>query len=249
MNVVLFSEFDIVPHGKNEYVFYKNDERYLHLKKILKLKTGDNFKAGLINQKMGIAKIIEFSDEKLIFYFTANIAPVPLPPITLILGFPRPIQLRRILRDCGSLGIAELYLTGTELGEKSYLKSTLSEKTEIEKYLIDGIAQAGQNLLPCFSFCNSVKHCLTVIDNFHYEKVKKIVLDIDEKAAALNFFTMNSDERVIVAIGSERGWTDNERLLFADKGFQPYSMGKRILRTETAVCSALSVISANNNLW
>lgn len=242
MNIILFSE-------KENKTFLKNDDRYLHIKKILKLSEGESFKAGIINGKIGEAVITEFSSEKLVFTFKPDSKSEALPKIKLILGFPRPIQLRRILRDAASLGFCELFLTGTELGEKSYLKSNLAAASEIETYLLDGISQAGQTLLPAVSFYNSIKSVLQNLNSVPpFLKIKKVLLDISDNAELLSKLKVNTDEEILIAIGSERGWTDNERNLFQDFGFTLYSMGKRILRTETAVCAALSIISANLNI-
>ena len=277
MNIVLFSDDDCVnpdcinggcvfyKHDKsinNCFVFYKNDERYLHIKKVLHLKEGDVFKAGIINGKIGEALISHLSEEKIVFSFCPNTPdknldntdagkieskPLPLPPIKIILGFPRPIQLRRILRDAASLGFAEIILCGTELGERSYLKSNLSNPEEIKKYLLDGISQAGQTLLPAFSFCSSVKEALKNLKAASF-KGSKVLLDIGD-FPSLSTFRMIKGESVLIAIGSERGWTQNEREAFFSEGFISYSMGKRILRTETALTSALSVLLANNGFW
>lgn len=286
MNIVLFSDDDCAApdcindgcvfhkHDKsinNCFVFYKNDERYLHIKKILHLKEGDVFKAGIINGKIGEALISHLSEEKIVFSFCPNTPdknisdkgadknkdrkdayevekiPLPLPPIKIILGFPRPIQLRRILRDAASLGFAEIVLCGTELGERSYLKSNLSSPEEIKKYLLDGISQAGQTLLPAFSFCSSVKEALKNLKTASF-KGSKVLLDIGH-FPSLSTFKMKKGEELTIAIGSERGWTQNEREAFFSEGFISYSMGKRILRTETALTSALSVLLANNGFW
>jgi RsmE family RNA methyltransferase len=40
-----------------------------------------------------------------------------------------------------------------------------------------------------------------------------------------------------LAVGPERGWSARERQFLMDSGFRSYSLGKRVLRTETA-CSA-----------
>lgn len=242
MNIILISDRDLLED--DTYVFYKYDERYLHIKKILKLSVGGKFKAGIINGKIGSALIIFFGSERLVFSFSETAIPFCLPPINLILGFPRPIQLRRILRDAASLGFLHLFLSGTELGEKSYLNSNLASYEEVQKYLLEGISQAGQNLLPAFSFFNSIKECVN--SNFFCMKQKKILLDISENAEPLAGLKLNRDETVTAAIGSERGWSDCERKIFYEAGFKPYSLGKRILRTETAVCAALSIIIANN---
>ena len=277
MNIVLFSDDDCATpdcindgcffykHDKsinNCFVFYKNDERYLHIKKVLHLKEGDVFKAGIINGKIGEALISHLSEEKIVFSFCPNepdknldntdadkieSKPLPLPPIKIILGFPRPIQLRRILRDAASLGFAKLVLCGPDLGERSYLKSNLSSPEEIKKYLLDGISQAGQTLLPDFSFCNSVKEALKNLKTASF-KGSKVLLDIGD-FPSLSTFKMKKGEELTIAIGSERGWTQNERESFLAEGFISYSMGKRILRTETALTSALSVLLANNGFW
>ena len=277
MNIVLFSGDDCAApdcindgcvfykndeHLNGGFVFYKNDERYLHIKKILNLKEGDVFKAGIINGKIGEALISHLSEEKIVFSFCPNKSdknldntdaykietrPLPLPPIKIILGFPRPIQLRRILRDAASLGFAEIVLCGTELGERSYLKSNLSSPEEIKKYLLDGISQAGQTMLPEFSFCNSVKEALKNLKTASF-KGSKVLLDIGH-FPSLSTFKMKKGEELTIAIGSERGWTQNEREAFFSEGFISYSMGKRILRTETALTSALSVLLANNGFW
>ncbi|UTC66438.1 MULTISPECIES: 16S rRNA (uracil(1498)-N(3))-methyltransferase [unclassified Treponema] len=243
-------------------VFYKNDERYQHIKKVLHLKEGDAFKAGLINGNIGEALISHLSEEKIVFSFSPNRAdkiedrtdadrierkPLPLPPIKIILGFPRPIQLRRILRDAASLGFAEIILCGTELGERSYLRSNLSSPEEIKKYIIDGISQAGQTLMPEFSFCNSVKEALKDLSDTSFSG-SKVLLDIGD-FPSLSTFKMQEGEDLTIAIGSERGWTQNERETFLAEGFVSYSMGKRILRTETAITSALAVLLANNGFW
>lgn len=47
---------------------------------------------------------------------------------------------------------------------------------------------------------------------------------------------------IIIAIGTEGGWSEEEVNLAIKHGFQPVSLGKRILRTVTAPLVALSII-------
>ena len=154
MNIILLRKEEL---SEGCFSFSKTDERFLHIKKVLKLGVGSTFKAGIIDGEKGTAEIISFSDELLTARFSASAEQAPdngdcpssaLPHIRLILGFPRPIQLRRILRDVAGLGIEALYLTGTELGEKSYLQADIAAEEEIERLLIDGCSQAGETHIP-----------------------------------------------------------------------------------------------------
>ena len=49
---------------------------------------------------------------------------------------------------------------------------------------------------------------------------------------------------VILAVGPEGGWTAEEEALFAAEGWQPVSLGPRILRAETAGITAMAVVAA-----
>jgi 16S rRNA (uracil1498-N3)-methyltransferase len=46
------------------------------------------------------------------------------------------------------------------------------------------------------------------------------------------------------AVGPEGGWTADEETLFTREGWQPVSLGPRILRAETAGITAMAVIAA-----
>mmetsp|Transcript_27268 Transcript_27268/g.57377 ORF Transcript_27268/g.57377 Transcript_27268/m.57377 type:complete len:348 (-) Transcript_27268:4348-5391(-) len=52
--------------------------------------------------------------------------------------------------------------------------------------------------------------------------------------------------KVVVAVGPERGWTDEEAAIFVrDCGFESASLGSSILRVDTAVIAGLGIISAS----
>ena len=291
MNIILLRQEEL--SGGN-FSFAKTDERFLHIKKVLKLGAGAVFKAGIIDGEKGTAEITSFSDELLTARFTVSEktdggADVSvLPPIRLILGFPRPIQLRRILRDVAGLGIEALYLTGTELGEKSYLQADIAAETEIERLLIDGCSQAGDTHIPKVYRAYSVRHFFDRYEDDIRPDHLRAALDvpfqieqgsqgsIEQNRMKQGYIGQNrighahseqGDTRCIpvmhplpqlqwdgkqtlwLAVGNERGWSLNERLLFAKKQFTAYTMGRRILRTETAVTSAVAVCLANSGAW
>ena len=52
-----------------------------------------------------------------------------------------------------------------------------------------------------------------------------------------------SPQSVLLLVGPEGGWTEKERELILSHDFEAVSLGKTILRTETAVISSLALIS------
>jgi 16S rRNA (uracil1498-N3)-methyltransferase len=53
-----------------------------------------------------------------------------------------------------------------------------------------------------------------------------------------------ADQSVAVLVGPEGGWTDDERSAAASAAWTPVSLGRTVLRAETAAIAALAVISA-----
>lgn len=246
MNICLFSPEEILNPLDIQ------DERAQHILKILHKKEGESFSAGIIGGQAGTAVIKKidveekkssdgkkiFKGGKIYFDFKPESDGKKLYPLKMIIGFPRPIQLKRLLRDMASLGVQEVHLTGTELGEKSYLKSDLATKGEAEKFLLDGSVQAGSTQIPKLFIHQTLKNCLEQIDL----EGKLLALDNIEPSQSLSCALKEKPQKAIAAIGSERGWTNYERQLFRQNGFELLSMGKRILRTETASTVAVSLI-------
>ncbi len=53
-----------------------------------------------------------------------------------------------------------------------------------------------------------------------------------------------AEEHVTLAVGPEGGWTSEEEQLFAGAGWQPVTLGPRILRAETAAIAGLAVAAS-----
>lgn len=242
MNICLFTSDEIsktVAH---------NDERAQHIIKILHKKTGDSFDAGIIGGASGQAVITDISAEgDISFEFKPDGRGKPLYPLTLIVGFPRPIQLRRLLRDAAGLGVKKIILTGTELGEKSYMESNDIKDGAALKMLLDGTAQAASTHVPELICVKTLKDAVLESESNGNAGLctiqSKIALDNRRPKESLHsFLEKEGAQSFVAAIGSERGWTDRERNFLEMQGFTLCSMGCRILRTETAVTVASSII-------
>ena len=177
MNICLFSKEE-VESGFNLKI---KDDRANHILKILHKKEGDSFVAGVIDGMAGIATIQKIDKEFIYCSFKETSSGKPLNPLKMIIGFPRPIQLKRLLRDIAALGVCEVHLTGTELGEKSYMQSTLVEKGNAYKMLLDGTVQAGSTNVPKLFLHKTLKDCIAEIKSENAESVLLAVDNVNPK--------------------------------------------------------------------
>lgn len=243
MNIVLFSVHD-------NFFFSVNDERAKHITRVLGKKMGDSFEAGIEGGKSGQARITCIDNEGLHFTFEAQGDGKPLYPVEMIIGFVRPIQLKRLFRDMAGLGVRRIHLVGTELGEKSYMDSKIVERGAAHAALKDGTVQAKSTHVPELIVYTSVRECLATLTNGGENPFLRVCLDNIKPKCSLFEYFLNAQTSsvgaklppVYAAIGSERGWTNTERAFFIESAFTLCSMGSRVLRTETAATTALSLI-------
>lgn len=221
----------------------RSDRRFRHIFRVLKARPGDCLNAGILNGNLGLIRI-EHADKTCITYsFLPQGPPPSLLPITLICGLPRPQQVKRILRDCTSMGVARIWFPETELGEKSYRDSPIWDRRRWQRLVIDGLEQSGGTLMPDVRPFESLVSCLDEMD----PGTPAIVLDRKDAASdsLKNYLEhWNSPESITIIAGSERGWTQTERVQMGSAGLRSLHMGQRILRTDTACIASVACVAA-----
>ncbi|MEQ9453802.1 MAG: RsmE family RNA methyltransferase [Phycisphaeraceae bacterium] len=70
----------------------------------------------------------------------------------------------------------------------------------------------------------------------------RLFADTQPKVEAGIDASMQKAAEVAVAIGPEGGWSDAERVMLLDAGWQPWSLGATVMRVETAAATACAVI-------
>jgi len=227
----------------------RTDRRWEHLRKVLRKAPGDRVAAGVADGPIGSATIHELDDEHLVLGFEPECEAPCLLPLRVVMGFPRPIQAARAIRELASLGVAEIFLTGTELGEKSYVQSDIFRNREFRRPLIEGAEQAGNPRLARVTSYWSLKRCLEALDAASPRAAggSRIALHPYGNSPYLGAMP-GIDPPLTLAISSERGWTEAELSALRAAGFAAAKLGDRILKTETAAVAACSIALARIGL-
>lgn len=232
MNIVLFEETEI---GKR---FDKDDVRIRHVVDILGRKVGETFDAGVINGKSGKATLSSIGENSVELQFELDREEPFLPPIDVIVGLSRPQTNRKILQEATTVGARSLLFVSTERGEPSYANSKLWTSGEWSRHVAAGAAQAFTTRTPSVTFGIGLEEAIARLDC----SGGKVAMDNYEAELHIAELQMDQDS-VIVAFGSERGWTGAERDLLRDADFEMAHLGKRPLRTETAVVAGLAILN------
>lgn len=251
MNIILFDPAEI---GK---ALPRRDERTLHLLKVLRKKAGDSFEAGILGGNRGLGYIDTVRlDGSVLYSLDLREEPPPRYPVRVAVGFPRPIQIRRLLRDLSNLGLEAIDLIGTDLGEKSYRDTKLLSDGGAHAALVEGAVQARDTRLPVLSLYATLDDWLAERpwekdrDEAYWSVYAAAGLSKNPLLIALDNVRPEGclallsalGQSMMLAVGCERGWSDRERAELEKAGFLRLSMGERALRTETA-CVAAAVLA------
>lgn len=230
----------------------RTDRRYVHITRILKKGPGDELLAGCVGGMVGTALIEADDGSALRLRFRPEREAPALLPLVALLGFPRPIQAGRIVKDLTSLGISRIALSGSELGEKSYFQSDFFKNKEYRSALVEGAEQAANPRLPEVETFWTLRRALDGLGE-RYPTALRICLDPYRAELGLGELIAEGARRdgrvdaaspLIVAVGSERGWTEAELELFAERGYAFARLGGRILKSETAAVAAAAIAMA-----
>lgn len=242
MNLVLLEPGEVGPGGVAE--FAAGDSRARHVLAVLGAEPGQTIRAGIVDGPAGTAEILETAP-RLRLRFEPGETP-PRPRIDLVLAMPRPKVMNRLWPVLASLGVGRIWLVNAWKTERVYFDTHVLRPENIRAGLLEGLAQARDTRLPEVRVVRAFKPLLEDELPLAGCAVRLVAHPGpgSSSAARRALETAPADARVLLAVGPEGGWTAYELSRFADSGFLPFSLGPRILRTDTAIVALHSRLSA-----
>ena len=216
---------------------------YHHLKDVVRLKIGDTIRVSVDNGENYLGTIREFNDEMAIVELSERASDTELKgTITLFQGMPKADKLEFIIEKAVELGCAEVVPV---MMEHSVVK--LDEKKAENKVIRwQKIAEAAakqskRSIVPKISLPMSYK------DAIEYAKNNTLNLvpyenESGPKGTMKLISGIKPEDTIGIFIGPEGGFSEKEIRMAKDTGMKTVSLGRRILRTETAALTALSLI-------
>ncbi|MFN8012673.1 MAG: 16S rRNA (uracil(1498)-N(3))-methyltransferase [Holophagaceae bacterium] len=229
MNLVLLLDGDLAGPGRARLT----GRRFAHVRDVHRAEAGKTLRVGLLGGEAGLGRVIEMGEEHLDLAFTLDTPPPPKLPLTLLVALPRPKVLNRVIASATSLGVARIVLLNAWRVEKSYWKSPRLEPESLRAQMLLGLEQACDTVLPELRLAR-------LFLPFVEQELPALAAGSRRLVAhpgAVDACPSGVEGPVTLALGPEGGWIDAELASLEKAGFEPVSLGLRILRTETAVAA------------
>lgn len=215
-----------------------------HMKNVLRMRTGEQLEISDGNNKKYLCEIESLEADKV----TARIleereAENELPSkLYLFQGLPKSDKMELIIQKAVELGAWEVIPVATKRAVVKLDQKKAAKKRERWSGISESAAkQAGRNVIP------EIKQVMNFQEALSYAKSLDVLLIPYELAEGMQdtkerIQAIQPGQSVGIFIGPEGGFEQEEVKLAMEAGAYPITLGRRILRTETAGMTMLSVL-------
>lgn len=222
---------------KNNQNFILENTDIHHIKKVMRCKNNDKIeivydkKVYLCNidniDSMTLSIIDSYEEER-----ESNIE------LTIAVALVQEQKFDLILQKLTELGVNNIIPVKTE---RSIVKidKTKEEKKKIrwENICKEASEQSHRVTIPKIHNIISLKELL------NQKKELNLICSLNEKTKPLEEYLMKELKNILFVIGPEGGFSNKEEQFLTENGFESTTLGKRVLRVETATIYVASIIN------
>lgn len=226
----------------NEVIRITDKQDIKHLSKVLRLKEGDKVDISDSAEWEYKAKIEQIFDDEVVLRILdkQKFAREPEIEVTLFQGVPKAGKMETIIQKCVELGIhaiVPVFMERTVVVEKGNFSKKLDRWQKISD---EAVKQCKRGKIP--EILEQRKFVQALDDLKQYDLV--LFPYENESGYSIKDCLRNLKQKpksIAIIIGPEGGFSDSEAKLLDEMGAERVTLGKTILRTETAGMAALAM--------
>lgn len=202
-----------------------------YLCRVLRLAAGDQFQA-IDGQGALYLAMLQTAGAKILAQPQTLRRELPVP-VNLILGIPKS-GLDDVIRACTELGVSNFYPVTSD---RTIPKPSHHKQQRWQKIAQEATEQCERIIVPIVHEPQPWKTLRPQLTG------QKFICIARETSSHLANCPLTADP-IFMAIGPEGGWTEQELEQSIAQGWQPVSLGSRILRAVTAPITAISIVGS-----
>ena len=222
---------------QNYFVHLTNDDEH-HVLHVMRMKKGDEIEV-VDSQKLFLCRLDNTNPLTIsVIHEIASDVEIS-EDVTLLFALTKGDKIDLVLQKATELGVKKVALIESERTIVKYDNKDLEKKClRFKKIMKEASEQSHRLIVPeflgVFNLKQLPKEAFSDINYVAYEK--------DASKVNNSFDGLTKGKSVSILIGPEGGFSEQEINALTKQGFIRTSLGKRILRAETAAIYALSVL-------
>lgn len=227
-------------NGENAYI---EGSDVNHIANVLRMKPGEELLISVKGDWDYLCKIVDIETDRVNLKVLESMEQRELPVnITLLQGIPKSDKLEMIIQKAVELGVSEIIPVKTKRVVVKIDEKKVDTKVNRWNAIAESAAkQSKRSIIPKVYEPMSIDNALEIVKDFGVKLISYENADgIDKTRKILD--NMDKTKNIAVFIGPEGGFEESEVERIKNSGFEVITLGKRILRTETAGLALLSNI-------
>ena len=227
-------------NGENAYI---EGSDVNHIANVLRMKPGEELLISVKGDWDYLCKIEEIENDRVNLKLLESMEQRELPiKLTLLQGIPKSDKIEMIIQKATELGVSEIIPVKTNrVVVKIDEKKTQAKVNRWNAIAQSAAKQSKRSIIPKVLNPQTLDNALEIVKDYGVKLLPYENADgIKKTKDILN--SLNSKNNIAVFIGPEGGFEEAEVKKSTDSGFEVITLGKRILRTETAGLALLSNI-------
>jgi len=211
-----------------------------HLGRVLRAQTGQLYELS-DGEQVWLGRIENVTRDRIQFALVEQLPAFhPSVDVTLLLAVVKFDAFEWAIEKATELGVSTIVPLAAERSEKALLAAAAKREERWKKILLESSQQSRRVRLPVLAGLAKPDSAFASRN----DDALGVLLSERPTAASLRKVLQGQQAAsATLAIGPEGGWTDAEFAAARANGFQEASLGRRILRTETAVVTALASLN------
>lgn len=210
-----------------------------HLGRVLRAQAGQQYELS-DGQRVWLGRIENVGRDRVEFALVEELPSCqPGLDVTLLLSVVKFDAFEWALEKATELGVSTVVPLAAARSEKPLLAAAAKRAARWNKILLESAQQSRRVRLPVLGELAESENAFAA----HKDGLRLLLSEQPEAPLLRKVLEGHSAKKVTLAIGPEGGWTEMEFATARRCGFLEGSLGRLILRTETAVITALACIN------
>ncbi len=208
-----------------------------HLIRVLRARVGQEFDIAT-GDHVRRGKITSIANGRVEFELGEEISTPASVRITLLLSIFKFDRMEWAIEKCTELGVSQIVPLIARRTD-SHLAAASAKRVERWRRIAQQAAEQSRR-----SSAPEISSHIKIADAVTFAGSLRILLSESEDQTMLLHVLQSQQavNEIVLAIGPEGGWTEDEERSFRDTGWIPASLGNTILRAETAAIAATAIV-------
>jgi len=208
----------------------------VHLARVLRARIGQEFDI-LANGVLHLARVATINEDRIEFELGEAIpAEAATVQLTLLLAIFKFDRMEWAIEKATELGVSRIIPIIARRTDTHLAAAAVKRTDRWRRIALQAAEQSRRTSPP------EVADSMKIRDAASLPSPLKIVLsEVERQNQLKDVLAASMDNEILLAVGPQGGWTDDELQLFRDHGWLAASLGPTILRAETAAIAAAAI--------